>query len=153
MATRIIDSPLRPLLLTAADGALTAVGWCTGPAGGDADPVLDLAAEQLAEYFAGRRIRFALPLNPRGTPFQHRVWQAMAEIPFGRVASYGDLARSLGTAARAVGGACGRNPIPIVIPCHRVVAGAGPGGYSGFGGLDTKAWLLDHERAAALATA
>ncbi|WP_029010842.1 methylated-DNA--[protein]-cysteine S-methyltransferase [Azospirillum halopraeferens] len=153
MGSLTIASPLGPLLLTSAGGALVSLDWVsldrgTGPTGPaeDPEPLLDEAAAQLADYFAGRRTVFRLPLAPRGTPFRKRVWEAMSEIPYGRVASYGDLARALGTAARAVGGACGRNPLPIIIPCHRVVAGSGPGGYSGFGGLDTKAWLLNHER-------
>jgi len=141
-----IPSPLGPLHLTGADGALTALDWGQGPADSP-DEVLSEAAEQLADYFAGRRIAFDLPLRPAGTPYQQRVWELMRRIPYGETWTYGSMARQLGSAARAVGGACGRNPLPIIIPCHRVVGGGGAsGGYSGFGGVETKAWLLGHER-------
>ncbi|MCU0766694.1 MAG: methylated-DNA--[protein]-cysteine S-methyltransferase [Gammaproteobacteria bacterium] len=92
-----------------------------------------------------------LPVNPSGTPFQRRVWQRLREIPAGRTLSYGVLARELGTSARAVGGACRANPVPLAIPCHRVVAATGLGGYSGARGgdwLEKKRWLLRHEEAA-----
>ena len=98
---------------------------------------------QLNEYFAGRRQRFELPIVPRGTPFQRRVWRALQSIEFGTVRSYGDVARDIGQpgAGRAIGQANGRNPVPIVIPCHRVIAGDGSiGGYSG--GLTVKHRLL-----------
>ena len=91
---------------------------------------------------------FDLPLAPEGTAFQKRVYAAMQRIPFGGMRSYGELAAELGSAARAVGGACGSNPLPIVIPCHRVVAaGGGLGGFSGGAGASTKTWLLHHEGA------
>lgn len=156
MPRRTIDSPFGPLTLVSADGALTVLDW--GVDGGGAasadgmDPVLDRAAAQLADWFAGRRRDFDLPLRPAGTAFQQRVWAALRDIPYGTTVRYGDLARRLGTAARAVGGACGRNPLPIIIPCHRVLGGTGPGGYSGFGGLPTKNWLLKREGALPLLT-
>jgi len=108
--------------------------------------VLRRAAAQLAEYFAGARRDFDVPLAPRGTGFQQRVWRELAKIPYGQTRSYGELARSLGrpTASRAVGAANGRNPISILVPCHRVVAGTGAlTGYAG--GLAAKRWLLEHE--------
>jgi methylated-DNA-[protein]-cysteine S-methyltransferase len=154
MGTRIIDSPLGPLRLTSDGRALTALDWVNrdgievdqhpdpGP-----DPLLDEAARQLEAYFSGRLRDFDLPLNPAGTPFRQRVWDLMLTIPYGEAATYGGMAKALGSAPRAVGGACGANPIPIIIPCHRVLASGGaPGGYSGFGGLDTKAFLLTLER-------
>ncbi len=146
MGRLTVESPLGPLTLTSADGAVMALDW--GRQGEDApDAVLTLAAQQLDDYFAGRIRDFDLPLAPRGTAFRQKVWAAMQAIPYGCVATYGDIARALDTAARAVGGACGANPIPVIIPCHRVVGGGGaPGGYSGFGGLETKDWLLRHER-------
>lgn len=110
-------------------------------------PILRRAAVQLAEYFAGTRIRFALPLAPVGTEFQRRVWAATAAIPFGETATYGAVARTLGLprGARAVGGALNRNPLAIVVPCHRVVGSSGRlTGYDG--GLTRKAFLLNHER-------
>lgn len=146
MPSLTIPSPLGPLTLTSSAGALTALDWRDGPAEGS-DPVLDEAAQQLATYFAGTRTDFDLPMRPAGTAFQQRVWELMSRIPYGQTMTYGTMARELGSAARAVGGACGRNPLPILIPCHRVVGGGGTsGGYSGLGGVETKAWLLGHER-------
>ncbi|HYG84698.1 MAG TPA: methylated-DNA--[protein]-cysteine S-methyltransferase [Azospirillum sp.] len=146
MPSLTVPSPLGPLRLTSAGGALTALDWGAGAAD-DPDPVLEEAARQLAEYFAGKRTAFELPMRPAGTAFQQRVWELMLRIPHGETMTYGDMAHRLGSAARAVGGACGRNPLPILIPCHRVVGGGGKsGGYSGFGGVETKAWLLGHER-------
>jgi methylated-DNA-[protein]-cysteine S-methyltransferase len=112
-----------------------------------AEAHLDAAQAQLVEYFAGVRRTFELALDPAGTDFQLRAWTALRRIPYGRTISYGEQAAALGEprAARAVGAANGRNPLSIVVPCHRVVAASGA--LTGFaGGLDTKAWLLDHER-------
>jgi len=112
--------------------------------------VLDETAAQLAEYFAGRRRDFALDLAPRGTGFQQLVWQALVRIPYGETRSYGELARSIGrpAASRAVGAANGQNPIPIILPCHRLIGANGDLTKYG-GGLDAKRWLLDHEGAGA----
>ena len=110
--------------------------------------VLGRAAAQLAEYFAGQRRAFDLPLAPRGTGFQVLVWQALTRIPHGETRSYRELAGSLGrpSACRAVGAANGRNPISIIVPCHRLIASNGDlTGYAG--GLAAKRWLLEHERA------
>lgn len=110
-------------------------------------PILRRAAAQLAEYFAGTRTRFDLPLAPVGTEFQRRVWVATSAIKFGETATYGEIARKIGApnAARAVGGALNRNPICIVVPCHRVVGSSGKlTGYDG--GVDRKAFLLNLER-------
>jgi methylated-DNA-[protein]-cysteine S-methyltransferase len=107
---------------------------------------LGVERAQLGEYFAGTRTRFELALAPEGTPFQRRVWQALLAIPYGRTTTYGELARALGEpgAARAVGAANGRNPVSIVVPCHRVI-GAG-GALTGYGGgIPRKKWLLAHE--------
>ena len=104
------------------------------------------AGEQLAEYFSGERVDFDLPLDAGGTPFQRRVWQALTEIPYGSTSTYGEIARRLGRprAARAVGGANNRNPLPVVVPCHRVIgAGGSLTGYAG--GLRIKRFLLDLE--------
>jgi methylated-DNA-[protein]-cysteine S-methyltransferase len=114
----------------------------------DTTRVLDDATRQLAEYFDGARQEFDLPLDPSGTGFQQSAWTALRSIPFGATISYGEQAARMGDRrkARAVGAANGRNPIPIIVPCHRVVGSNGS--LTGFaGGLDTKAWLLDHERA------
>ena len=155
-----IESPVGPLTISAEDGAITAVDFGAGRASpqglaremcGGPRPntgVLAEAARQLTEYFAGERREFALPLAPSGTPFRLRVWQAMQAIPYGQTRSYGDLARALDSAPRAIGGACGANPIPLVIPCHRVVgAGGALGGFSGGAGCDTKRQLLALEGA------
>ena len=143
-----IESPVGPLTITAADGVITAVDFVAGGGPRPNAGVLAEAARQLTEYFAGDRCEFALPLAPSGTPFRLRVWQAMQAIPYGQTRSYGDLARALDSAPRAVGGACGANPIPLVIPCHRVVgAGGALGGFSGGAGCDTKRQLLALERA------
>lgn len=149
MAHRSLHSPVGDLTLFAEDGALVALewGWAGGEAA-DADPLLRAASEQLAAYFAGERREFALPLRPHGTPFQQRVWQALRGIGHGQTVSYGALARDLNSAPRAIAHACARNPLPIVIPCHRVVAGGqGLGGYSGGEGTATKRALLRLEGA------
>jgi methylated-DNA-[protein]-cysteine S-methyltransferase len=112
------------------------------------DPVLDRAAEQLDEYFAGHRQDFDLPLSLAGTAFQLAVWEQLVALDFGEVISYGELGMATGrpTAGRAVGGAVGANPIPIIVPCHRVLGSDGRiTGYSGGAGIPTKSWLLEHE--------
>jgi methylated-DNA-[protein]-cysteine S-methyltransferase len=145
-----IESPLGELRVVATERALVGLylpvqASIDAPAG--RTPLLERAAAQLAEYFAGERRVFELPLAPTGTAFQHRVWDGLAEIPYGALRSYGELARGLGrpTASRAVGMANSKNPLSIVVPCHRVVAATGElTGYAG--GMAAKAWLLDHER-------
>ena len=146
-----LTTPIGELLLTADDdGALTGVNLPNrhpDPAGWEPDDeLLADARRQLTEYFAGERTTFDLPLRPAGAPFQRRVWEALLRIPYGATASYGELARELGhpTAARAVGAANGRNPIAIVVPCHRVIGSNGSlTGYAG--GLECKRALLDLE--------
>jgi len=154
-----LPSPIGTLTIVANDHAVVAIDW-HGESGheallGDAEivdvaavdhPALDAAVAQLDEYFRGERIAFDIPLDPAGTPFQHQAWDALVKIPFGETVSYGEQAVMLGdrNKARAVGAANGKNPIPIVVPCHRVVGSNGH--LTGFaGGLDAKAWLLDHE--------
>jgi methylated-DNA-[protein]-cysteine S-methyltransferase len=131
-------------------GTITLLVWAAGARIRNArpTPLLAAAQTQLEAFFDGRLNRFHLPLAPDGSPFQQRVWQAISDIPAGETETYGALAKRLGSAPRAVGGACGANPIPIIIPCHRVVgAGGRLSGYSGRGGLATKKRLLDLERA------
>jgi len=146
-----ISSPIGQLTLDEAGDAIVAIRWAPigatdgGPSNGS--PLLAEAARQLDAYFAGKLHRFDLPLAPHGSPFESRVWAAMQAIPYGETRSYGDLAGAIDSAPRAVGRACGKNPIPIVIPCHRVLAKAGLGGYSGDGGLATKTRLLALEGA------
>jgi methylated-DNA-[protein]-cysteine S-methyltransferase len=140
MPSLSIPSPVGQLTIDEANGAIVAIRWANAP--GNGSPLLAEAARQLAAYFDGRLARFDLPLAPAGSPFEARVWAAMQAIPYGATRCYGDVALAVGSAARAVGRACGRNPIPIVIPCHRVLAKGGLGGYSGEGGLATKQRLL-----------
>jgi methylated-DNA-[protein]-cysteine S-methyltransferase len=146
-----IPSLIGRLTIEEAGGAIVAIGWEDAGedrAAGNGSALLSEAAAQLDAYFVGRLTRFDLPLAPDGSPFETRVWTAMREIPYGETRYYGDLATTIGSAPRAVGRACGRNPIPIVIPCHRVLAKTGLGGYSGAGGPATKRHLLAIERAA-----
>jgi len=145
MPSLSLASPLGSLTLVEEQGALVSLAF-GGTRGHDASPLLRRARAQLLEYFAGRRREFALPLAPHGTPFQQALWQALLAIPYGELRTYGELAAALESAPRAIGGACGRNPIPIIIPCHRVVAAGSLGGYSGGQGLATKRKLLALER-------
>lgn len=145
LVARTIATPTGPLRLVASDRGVRLIDWHTDrePAPDGAHPLLDAAEAQLAEYFDGRRTSFDLPLDPAGTPFQVSVWRALADIPFGETTTYGELAARLGRAgsARAIGGAVGRNPLVIVLPCHRVVGA--DGSLTGFGGgLPNKRLLL-----------
>jgi methylated-DNA-[protein]-cysteine S-methyltransferase len=142
-----LHSPVGDLTLSEEGGAIVALDW--GWARDQADtPLLRRSKVQLERYFDGDPHPFHLPLAPAGTSFQQTVWRAMSEIPAGQTRSYGELAAAVGSAARAVGGACGANPIPIIVPCHRVLAAGGAlGGYSGEGGIDTKVALLRLEGA------
>jgi len=131
-----------PVTLMEEDGHICRVTW-GGVAGGDETPLLQNAAQQLRAYFAGELQLFDLPLAPQGSDFHLAVWREMLAIPDGRTKSYGDLAKATGGIARAVGTACGANPIPIFIPCHRVLAADRQlGGFSGGKGPETKAQLL-----------
>ena len=148
-----LDSPVGRLLLSADGSSLTGVHFPSSRESLAADVVVDhadsplhLACEQLLEYFAGRRQTFQLPLAAHGSNFQQRVWAELSRIPFGETISYGELALRLGDkgASRAVGLANNRNPIPIIVPCHRVIGA--DGSMVGFGGgLDRKQWLLRRE--------
>lgn len=165
-----MTSPIGRLTIVANDRAIVAIEWDTDSDDRDPDtrnpavsklvsgddeivhvsprdhPVLARAVAQLGEYFSGTRTDFDLPLDADGTTFQHQAWDALVRIPFGETITYGEQAAMLGdrNKSRAVGAANGKNPIPIVVPCHRVVGSNGH--LTGFaGGLDTKAWLLDHE--------
>ncbi|NBQ75013.1 MAG: methylated-DNA--[protein]-cysteine S-methyltransferase [Acetobacteraceae bacterium] len=130
--------------------AIVALDWGRGR-DQEATPLLLKARDQLQEYFDGKRLSFDLPLAPEGSAFQKRVWAALCAIPLGETRSYADIARAVGSAPRAVGGANGANPIPLFIPCHRVIAADGSlGGYSGGDGPATKRYLLDLESRALL---
>ncbi len=153
MRYTLIDSPLGDLLALGDDDGLTGLYLPSGKHASrpptDAtrdDRALSDVRDQLTEYFAGARQRFQLRLSPKGTPFQLRVWLALREIPYGQTTSYGQTALEVGapTAARAVGLANGRNPISIIVPCHRVIGANGSlVGYGG--GMAAKRWLLAHE--------
>ena len=153
---RRIATPLGEVVAVEQDGELTALHLpgdrvALPDEAVEGGPVVDEAAAQLGEWLAGSRTTFDLPLAPRGTEFQRRVWAALVTVPFGETATYRDIAEAIGqpTATRAVGAANGRNPIPLIIPCHRVIGADGSlTGYSGGGGLDTKRRLLDFERGA-----
>ena len=141
-----VDSPVGRLAIAADHDAVTGVRWASpGERTSDkADsPVLEEAARQLDLYFAKKLKRFDLPLAQRGTDFQKRVWALMRDIPYGETATYGGMAMALGSGPRPVGMACARNPIPIIVPCHRVLGSGGKeGGFSGGRGLPTKRQLL-----------
>jgi methylated-DNA-[protein]-cysteine S-methyltransferase len=140
-----LHSPIGDLTLSEEDGRIVALDWGWGRDQTET-PLLLRAREQLHDYFDGTRLAFDLPLDPAGTPYRRRVWQALCAIPPGETRTYADIARVVGGSARAVGGANATNPIPILIPCHRVVATGGIGGYSGGDGLPTKLYLLELER-------
>jgi methylated-DNA-[protein]-cysteine S-methyltransferase len=145
-----IDTPVASLTIVAGERGLRAVLFAGDPAPADAvegrHPLVTATVRQLEEYFAGERREFDLPLDVSGTAFQRRAWLALASIPYGTILSYGEQARRLGApgAARAVGSANARNPMPIVLPCHRLVGA--DGSLTGYGGgLDVKRALLAHE--------
>ncbi len=155
MKSLIHDSPVGPLTLVSDGQALAALAFelhskpirLLDEAEPGSDAILDAARRQLDAYFEGRSKRFDLPLAPRGTVFQQRVWMALREIPHGETCSYGDNPAAVGapSAVRAVGGANGQNPIAIIVPCHRVIGANGS--LTGFGGgIDRKRFLLTHEQ-------
>jgi methylated-DNA-[protein]-cysteine S-methyltransferase len=146
MPSLSVPSPVGQLAIDEQDGAIVAVRWYDEKSG-NGSPLLMEVAQQLADYFDGKRTDFDVPLAPAGTSFEKNVWQAMQAIPYGQTRSYGDVAHELDSGPRAVGRACGRNPIPIIIPCHRILGRNGLGGYSGGTGLPTKEWLLGLEGA------
>lgn len=139
-----LHSPVGDLTVSEEDGALVAIDWGWGRDQSET-PLLRDARDQLHAYFDGALTRFTLKLAPRGSPYRQRVWAALSRIPYGETRSYAEIAREAGGSPRSVGGANGANPIPIVIPCHRVLATTGIGGYSGGDGLDTKRFLLSLE--------
>lgn len=139
------SSPIGPLTLVQDGEDITRLLW-QSPGNGKGSLELFRAKEQINNYFKGTRKNFSLSLRPYGTKFQNRVWSVLMAIPYGKVKTYGEVARKLKTSPRAIGNACGQNPIPLIIPCHRVVGASGSlTGYSGGDGLKTKAFLLEHE--------
>ena len=150
VARTVVDTPIGPLGLVASGTGLQAIVFDGRRIRArERSPVLAEAARQLDGYFAGELLTFDLPLELRGTDFQRRCWEALASIPYGQTVSYGEQARRLGLgsdAARAVGAANGQNPLPIILPCHRVLGA--DGSLTGFGGgLEVKRFLLEHEGA------
>ena len=156
LSSQLLDTPIGPLTIVATETAVRAILWPSDPTGRvrltdvapavAEHPVLVETGRQLEQYFAGEREEFDLPLDPAGTEFQRSAWTALRSITYGTTISYGEQAARMGDRrkARAVGAANGRNPISIVVPCHRVVGSTGA--LTGFaGGLGVKSWLLDHE--------
>ena len=141
MPSLTITTPVGGLVIDQRDEAIVRVRWANEQRS-EQTPLLGEAARQLNAYFAGRLAEFDLPLAAAGSAFEQRVWEAMRAIPYGQTRTYGELAHVTNSGPRAVGGACGKNPIPIIVPCHRVLARGGLGGYSGGTGLPTKQWLL-----------
>lgn len=150
----IKETPIGPLTVTARGGAVCSVEFGERPVSDvplspdiDAESVLRRAVSELEAYFEGKLREFTVPVTLHGPPFHTRVWKHLTRIPFGQVETYDQIARTLGSpgGARAVGNACAANPVPVIVPCHRVLAAAGLGGYGG--GLPAKVWLLRHEGA------
>lgn len=142
MSQLSMHTPVIDITITEIEGSIVALDWGWSPFQ-EPTPLLIEAKCQLDAYFDGDLTDFNLPLDPMGTKHQEKVWRAMQKIPYSQTTTYGKLAKDIGSAAQAVGTACGRNPIPILIPCHRVLGSAGKlGGYSGDGGLYTKRALL-----------
>jgi len=142
------ETPVGPLSVVIEGGGVARLEWAV--LRGPSDAIADRAVSQLAEYFAGERQDFDLPLAPHVSEFQIKFGRALCAIPFGETRTYGDLSREMGVPAQAIGQACGGNPIAIIIPCHRVLGANGLGGFSGAGGIETKVQLLRHEGAASL---
>ena len=148
MIAASLKTPVGPLSVTEQDGAITGLSWSSHGSGQSA--LLTRALSQLRAYFAGELDDFDLPLRIEGSDFQRSVCAAMLAIPRGETRTYGDIACDLGVPPQPVGSACGSNPIPVIIPCHRVLGATGLGGFSGAGGVETKVALLKHEGAASL---
>lgn len=139
-----VDTPVGRLGIAERDGVIVQVLWSAQPDGAPT-ALLSEAARQMVAYFAGEIESFDLPLDPGGNDLERRVFDAMRAIPYGRTRTYGEIAQDLGTYGQPVGQACGANPIPVIIPCHRVLSATGLGGYSGQGGIETKIALLKLE--------
>ncbi|MES0864064.1 methylated-DNA--[protein]-cysteine S-methyltransferase [Ruegeria sp. SCPT10] len=149
MAMIAVETQFGRLGVAEVDGAITRLVW-HGQDDGEATPLLREAAAQLRAYDAGELTCFDLPYHIEGSEFQRQVCDLMFAIPLGETVTYGEIAKQLGQPAQPVGQACGANPIPVIIPCHRVLSATGLGGFSGDGGVETKVALLRHEKAAGL---
>ncbi|MEX0302360.1 MAG: methylated-DNA--[protein]-cysteine S-methyltransferase [Leisingera sp.] len=148
MISASLNTPVGALSVTESGGAIVRLAWSADGTGRTA--LLEQALDQLRAYFAGELTEFDLPLQVEGSDFQRAVCEAMLAIPFGETRTYGEIAKDLRAPPQPVGNACGSNPIPVIIPCHRVLAATGLGGFSGQGGVETKVALLKHEGAASL---
>jgi methylated-DNA-[protein]-cysteine S-methyltransferase len=137
-----LHTPIGDITVSEEDGAIVALDWGWGDGAAAETPLLQRARDQLHAYFDGDLTEFDLKLAPAGTPYRQRVWRALRDIPYGETRPYAAIATAAGGSARSVGQANGCNPIPIIIPCHRVVASTHLGGYSGGDGLPTKRFLL-----------
>ncbi|MEZ5757707.1 MAG: methylated-DNA--[protein]-cysteine S-methyltransferase [Emcibacteraceae bacterium] len=147
MSQLSVHSPVGDLTISEEDGKIVSLDWGWSPFQQE-NEILSKAKNLLEQYFDGENPKFDLPLNPHGTEFQKNVWKIMCEIPYGTILTYGEISNRLNSHARAVGMACGRNPIPIIIPCHRVVGQNGKlTGFSGGEGVETKRYLLELEEA------
>lgn len=144
-----VDTPVGRLGLVEEDGAITQLLWDAQDSG-ERTALLEEGCRQLSAYFAGDISEFYLPLQVAGSDFQRAVCDAMLAIPLGETRTYGEIAATVGASAQAVGNACGANPIPVIIPCHRVLGATSLGGFSGAGGVEMKVKLLRHENAAGL---
>ncbi|MDX1785941.1 MAG: methylated-DNA--[protein]-cysteine S-methyltransferase [Roseovarius sp.] len=144
-----VSTPIGPMTVVSDAGCITAIDWRQTHAN-DSTPELEEARRQLTAYFAGSLTEFDLPLRIDASGFQRDVCDQIAAIPHGETRTYGQIAKALGAPAQAVGSGCGGNPIPVIIPCHRVLGANGLGGFSAKGGVETKVWLLRHEGAAGL---
>ncbi|MDD5055595.1 MAG: methylated-DNA--[protein]-cysteine S-methyltransferase [Candidatus Peribacteraceae bacterium] len=143
----VLPSPIGPLTITGTDQSINRIDFGSKKnTTSKPKPPESRCIQELTEYFKGERIKFSVPMEATGTAFRLQVYKAMQAIPFGETRTYGDIAKAIGNpkAIRAVGGACGANPLPILIPCHRVVGSNGIGGYNG--GIRRKMWLLEHEK-------
>lgn len=149
MAEICFDTPTGVFSVTQEGDAIVKAGWNSVQAI-ESTPLLEEAKAQILAYFAGELEVFELPLKVNGSDFQRQVCDVMFAIPFGETRTYGEIAQEIGAPAQAVGGACGGNPIPLIIPCHRVLSASGLGGFSGTYGVETKVALLKHEGAASL---
>lgn len=146
MKEKTVETQFGTLFVREEAGDITAVGWGVARSENTSE-VLEEAIEQIEAYNAGTRESFDLPLRVNGSDLTRAVCAEMRKIPFGDTVTYGDIAKKLGVPAQAVGQACGANPIPIIIPCHRVMGAKGLTGFSGAGGVETKVALLRHEKA------
>ena len=153
MARLAVETVFGALEFTEEDEEITSLAWLgrrgerDGGNPSQSSPLLEEASRQLRAYADGQLTTFDLPLRPKGGPLQQDVMREMRAIPFGETRSYGDIAKKLGVAAQPIGQACGANPIPVIIPCHRVTGSHGIGGFSGMGGVEMKVTLLRHEGA------